>query len=650
MRQQYDKVVTDPIHGQMRMDSYCWALIDTPQFQRLRDLKQLGSAYFVFPGASHNRFEHSLGVGHLANMQAMHLHHLQRDLDMDQFDIKCVTLAGLAHDLGHGPFSHIFDGHFIPRVRPGSNWKHEDASERMLEHAVKANGLTDDQISEDELKFIKALIRGHESNGSANQKQFLFDIVNNKRNSIDVDKFDYIGRDSLYLGMKCGFDYQRSMQFTRVVDNQICWNKNEALNLNELFHTRYNLFKQVYCHKVGKTVELMLTDVLCLADEHLGISAAIDDNEQYTYLTDAILREIERSKAPELKDARALMKRIRLRDLYRCADTFLLPTEMATRVTKQNFTKERILAYATESEMNEIRKSRTEIYTDYLVLSWCFGKENPIDRCRFYNKFDVDTSFTLSRSQLSQFIPHVFQEITLRVFVSKDDRVAVTLQNVFRRFIDNLESEYPASADPAHLPVPENITVPMYSESSFDSGGTLDARFQETRRILFAESSRGGVVVNSSDAGVAVVNGMTELLGIEQEEPESVRKEKFRTPTKKTGSAVVLERASSGMTSSESPNVALVPGTKKKMNGPSVLFGEVGSVGDTVVSVGASPQPLIPLRRGMNAPIGEARLPLTPRRMKGIADLPDPERYVQFRQDSPQKKRARRDIASDDDS
>lgn len=82
---------------------------DTPQFQRLRDLKQLGVTHFIFPGASHHRFEHSIGVSVLANRVINGLKFRQPELDVSERDIKCVTLAGLCHDLGHGPFSHAFE-------------------------------------------------------------------------------------------------------------------------------------------------------------------------------------------------------------------------------------------------------------------------------------------------------------------------------------------------------------------------------------------------------------------------------------------------------------------------------------------------------------------------------------------------------------
>uniref|UniRef100_A0AAX7SJQ5 HD/PDEase domain-containing protein n=1 Tax=Astatotilapia calliptera TaxID=8154 RepID=A0AAX7SJQ5_ASTCA len=106
----FDLVFNDPIHGHIELHPLLVKIIDTPQFQRLRNIKQLGGGYFVFPGASHNRFEHSIGVGHLAGELAKTLKLKQPELDISERDVLCVQIAGLCHDLGHGPFSHLFDG------------------------------------------------------------------------------------------------------------------------------------------------------------------------------------------------------------------------------------------------------------------------------------------------------------------------------------------------------------------------------------------------------------------------------------------------------------------------------------------------------------------------------------------------------------
>ncbi|KAJ0065786.1 hypothetical protein NL108_018660 [Boleophthalmus pectinirostris] len=110
------KVFNDPIHGQMEFHHFLVKIIDTPQFQRLRYLKQLGGAYFVYSGASHNRFEHCLGVAYLAGRLVQSLREKQPELGITDRDILCVQIAGLCHDLGHGPFSHMFDDMFIPKA------------------------------------------------------------------------------------------------------------------------------------------------------------------------------------------------------------------------------------------------------------------------------------------------------------------------------------------------------------------------------------------------------------------------------------------------------------------------------------------------------------------------------------------------------
>lgn len=101
------KVFKDPVHGHFRLGKDTCKLIDTPQFQRLRDLKQLGALYYVFPGCSHNRFEHSLGVSYLAAEWIHQLDQAQPELQITDREVYLIRAAALCHDLGHGPFSHV---------------------------------------------------------------------------------------------------------------------------------------------------------------------------------------------------------------------------------------------------------------------------------------------------------------------------------------------------------------------------------------------------------------------------------------------------------------------------------------------------------------------------------------------------------------
>lgn len=167
-------------------------IMDTPQFQRLRDLKQLGCAYLVFPGASHNRFEHSIGqeehsvektyartlvlrltrssllpapppsapgVAHLSAQMMDHLASSQPELSITAHDILLVKIAGLCHDLGHGPFSHMFE-EFVHLANPTSSFSHEKMSLQMLESIVAEYNI---DINDTDMQFLRECINPYDN-------------------------------------------------------------------------------------------------------------------------------------------------------------------------------------------------------------------------------------------------------------------------------------------------------------------------------------------------------------------------------------------------------------------------------------------------------------------------------------------------------
>ncbi|KAI8889665.1 HD-domain/PDEase-like protein [Backusella circina FSU 941] len=440
------KVINDPIHGHITLDDRTIEFIDTVQFQRLRDLKQLGSTYFVFPGATHNRFEHSIGVSYLSGTLVERFAKDQPELDINPNEIECVKLAGLCHDLGHGPFSHVFDNQFMPMVRPELNWTHEQASEMMLEYLVDENNI---DIDAESIHFIKDLIAGTpRSSSQSEEKKFLFDIVANKKNSVDVDKFDYIERDTYNLGLRSSYDAKRLLVYSRVVNNEICYHHKEVYNLYEMFHTRYSLFQRIYTHRVSKCVELMLTDALRAADNYMKISESVDRPEEYLHMTDDLIRSIERSKCPELEESRHIIKRLRTRDLYKFVDEFLIPPELRDRLNKNTIKAQDIINH----QSNGDNLTQDDVIVIFTKLNYAMNDKNPVDSIRFFSKYNSQESFTIPKEQVSYMIPANFQDVLIRIFTRNIDKMQ-SAQKAFRKYLHEIIGLSNVDLDPT-------VTVP----------------------------------------------------------------------------------------------------------------------------------------------------------------------------------------------
>ncbi|KAF8994577.1 hypothetical protein BDQ17DRAFT_1251557 [Cyathus striatus] len=437
--------IKDPIHDYIPLSPLMSKFIDTKQFQRLRDVKQLGTSCYVWPGASHNRFEHSIGVAYLSRLMASHLKQAQPELGITDRDISCVEIAGLCHDLGHGPWSHVWDSMFIPIVLPGSQWTHEQGSEMMLDYLITANSIS---IAEDDVKFIKALIAGDRSKCNPDEKPFLFDIVANKRNGLDVDKFDYIQRDSHMIGDPIHISLQRIINSARVLDNQICYDIKDANQIYEICATRFKLHKIIYNHKAAKAIEYMIIDGLLKADPYLNIARKVEHPEEYVHLTDNIMPFIEANNHPELAESRAIFERIRMRDLYRCVDYKVIDWPYRD-YCKQNITAKRIVEEANKLPVtppvdgDDVEPlTEEDVIVDFSTMHYGMKEKNPLEFVSFYSKRNPNKCAKANRGDYSNLMPQLFAEVLVRIYTKKAQYFGI-VQSGYREVLRQLDSEPP---------------------------------------------------------------------------------------------------------------------------------------------------------------------------------------------------------------
>jgi uncharacterized protein len=233
------EVVRDPLWSTVRVDPTALRVIDTPQFQRLRYIRQLGLAYLVYPGATHTRFDHALGVYHLARW-ALGLLHERGELDaVDPAECRLVPYAALLHDIGHYPFSHALEELDSGRV-PGH---HEELTARFLAAPELAEALS--HVSADAPARIEALIR-------ARSDSPLQGLVSG---SLDLDKIEYLRRDALFCGVPYGqVDVDRLLHALALLADpetgrvEVGVHEKGLSALESLLFSKYQMFRNVYWH------------------------------------------------------------------------------------------------------------------------------------------------------------------------------------------------------------------------------------------------------------------------------------------------------------------------------------------------------------------------------------------------------------------
>lgn len=289
--------IQDPIYGFIELDSWERDIIDQPAFQRLRRIRQLAWTDMVYPGAMHTRFEHSLGVMHLATKMYDRVVEKKRDYLVNKlgfidsgFDIdrKFIRLACLLHDIGHSPFSHA--GEELMDRNPNTNkrFKHEDYSAAVVEHKFKE--IIDEHPQNENyhitVKQISDFLRGTVGVGRRLLWRNLVD------GQIDADRADYLLRDSYHIGTNYGsYDLKRLLVTLTITEHPetgtplIAVEEGGLHAAEALIIARYLMFTQVYFHHTRRAYDHHIAETMkALLQEEI---------KQDTFLPPTTLENIE---------------------------------------------------------------------------------------------------------------------------------------------------------------------------------------------------------------------------------------------------------------------------------------------------------------------------------------------------------------------
>lgn len=263
----FEGEITDPIHRSIRFTAAERDIIDSPVFQRLRRIRQLAGAHLVYPSAQHSRFEHSLGAMHVSGLAGESL--LAKGHIDNADTVQELRLAALLHDIGHGPFSHLFE----EVLETKTSTSHEEIGRRIIAKTEVADALAKNGYNSD---HVARLSFGQSKTG------FLNEIISG---GLSADIMDYLPRDAYFTGAEYGkVDYNRLVSSFEVEKGKLAINKSVLNSLESMLISRYEMFKAVYFHKTVRSAEVMLLQSMIAGDDSLALSDTSLEN--YLSLTD----------------------------------------------------------------------------------------------------------------------------------------------------------------------------------------------------------------------------------------------------------------------------------------------------------------------------------------------------------------------------
>lgn len=291
--------IKDPVHGYVYITEAEKEIIDSFPVQRLHRLRQLAGAEFVYPGANHTRFEHSIGVMYLAGLLSENPN-LSQHLSGDEAQI--LRIAALLHDVGHGPFSHIFE-HLLHKFLDKT---HEDLTTWVVQKSEISDVLN--RFGYDPEMVGKLAVGMLHKSGKA----FMDQVI---RSAVDVDKLDFIVRDTHHTGAAYGYvDIFRLIHMLDVIDENLAVDLGALSALESFILARIESFKSIYFHRVSRAVQIMIAIAMEEARDELGL-VDFKSVEEYLAFNDYTIWTMLKN----CKKSRGLIENLERRKLLKCA-------------------------------------------------------------------------------------------------------------------------------------------------------------------------------------------------------------------------------------------------------------------------------------------------------------------------------------------
>lgn len=352
-----DEIIRDPLWNNIRVDRVALRLVDTPAFQRLRYVRQLGLAYLIYPGASHSRFEHALGTYHLAR-RTLTLFGEQDNLrGLDPDACRLVRYAALLHDIGHYPFSHALEE--IGAVH------HEEVARPLIMQGAVSDILRD-ALGDDAPQRIMDLIRGR----SDSPLQGLIS------GSLDLDKIEYLKRDAFMCGVNYGdIDADRLLDSLTIVENpeggepMVGIFEKGLSALESLLFAKYQMYRNVYWHHAVRSATAMYKRLV----EGALRAGTLDAGSLASFTDEGLLHELG-ERAPT-----TLLSAMRERRLYK--RVFECPAAELQPGIGEWIADDQALVVAVEDQLaNELRLEPGQLLLDYPMKTQMLGLDIPVRR------------------------------------------------------------------------------------------------------------------------------------------------------------------------------------------------------------------------------------------------------------------------------